>query len=72
MSISLDTVQKNAVLKWWYYDTEAMGAQLCFGRVVKIGAKKIKIRDEWGRESWKYPWWFDGIVSEMVIGDLLD
>lgn len=69
---SLAGIKEGSILSYWH-DSGCFGAQLAFARVVKIGAKKVKVVGEGRREDearWKYPWFFHEIVSEKTVAEL--
>ncbi len=55
----LQDIQPGDVLKYWH-DAGCMGAELCFAQVLKVAAKKVRVRGERGEEGWKYPEFFTG------------
>ena len=67
--ITLKDIKVGDVLRYWY-DSGALGMEINFARVVKVGAKKVKVRSQNGYESWKYLNWFNGKVSEEIVAEL--
>lgn len=58
-----DQVKEGDILNYWF-DTGAMGAQLCFAKVLKVGPKKIKTIHENGYIGWRYASKYDDILNE--------
>jgi hypothetical protein len=69
MSLQLADLAPGDVLSYWH-DTGAFGAQLCYARDVKVGAKKVRVRGERGEESWKYPQLFNKKVPPKTVAEL--
>lgn len=58
----IENIRPGDILTYWF-DTGAMGAQICRATVVKVGKKKIRVKGEYGGEAWKYPEFFAGKSS---------
>ena len=68
--LRLDQINQNSVLSFWF-DTGAMGCNLCYARVLKLGKVGVKVRFENGCEAWRRPHHFDGIVSDQDVAGLI-
>jgi hypothetical protein len=65
-----DPIGVGMVLSMWH-NTGAMGAQLCYARVIKLGKSKIQVQVETThRVSWQYPHHFRKIVGAQELADL--
>jgi hypothetical protein len=58
----LEDVKPGDVLTYWF-DTGAMGATICYARVVSVGAKMIVVEGANGGRARKYPWFFHDKLS---------
>lgn len=67
--IDLNTTKPGDVLSYWH-DSGAMGASLSFAIVLKVSAKRVRVRDEMGSEGWKYPEFFNQRLSAKVAAEL--
>jgi hypothetical protein len=72
MPVKLEDLKDGDVLSFWGDGTDANGhPALSFARVVKIGAKKVKVVGEGdSREIWKYPWVFSEKMSDKYVAEL--
>jgi hypothetical protein len=69
MAVDIKTVKPGDVLNSWW-DTGAMGPDLMYFVVLKVGAKKIKVQAENGvGTAWKYPFWFNEKVRDAELID---
>lgn len=66
--MKLDNLQPGDKLCFWH-DAGCRSAELDYCEVIKVGKKKIKVRDDFGNESWRYPHFFHRKVSEKVWND---
>ena len=41
------------------YESAKGGSQYMFSRVLRVGAKKVRVRSDLGREAWMSPEYFD-------------
>lgn len=69
MAIALPQVKAGTVVSHWF-DTGAFGVREVFSKVLKVGAKKLRVRTENGDEAWKYPEFFNRIVPPEELPDL--
>lgn len=64
-------IRQSDVLAYWH-DTGAMGAQLCYVRVIKLARKRIKVRYETSLdEAWVEPHHFAHTVRGATLEELL-
>lgn len=63
MAVSLSTLKSEDVLTYWH-DTGAMGCQIAYARVEKVGAKMVRVVIESGEAAWKRPCWFVRRLSD--------
>lgn len=54
-----------------YWHDNGRHGEFGYCEVIKLGAKKVKVRDQEGREGWKYPAFFTGIVSEATYQEII-
>lgn len=67
--MKIEQLQVGDKLNFWH-DTGCMGADLIFCEIIKLGKKKIKVRDEFGNEGWRYPHFFNRKVKEEVWNNI--
>ncbi len=66
-----EPIKPGDVLAYWH-DTGAMGAQLCYVRVLKLGAKKIRVRYETSHdEAWLHAHHFAHTVKCDTLAELI-
>jgi len=65
----IEDIKVGDTLSFWH--DAGINMQLVYARVLKIGAKKIKVRDERGTEGWKYPFFFLKVVPEHTVAELV-
>jgi hypothetical protein len=69
--MKLDDIHAGDKLAYWHQQGAGMGAVLCFCEVVRVGPVKVRVRDESGRESWKYPAFFNHRVSDETYRQIV-
>jgi hypothetical protein len=69
MVLTLADLKPGDVLQT-YHDAGSGGASLCFARVLKVGAKKVRVVGEYGHETWQYPEFFTGKVADRDVAEL--
>ena len=70
MAVDLISLKPGDVLDFWY-DTGAFGYSIHYARVVKVGAKQVRVRYEGSdREVWRSPHRFNSNVLDQTVADL--
>ena len=70
MAVDLISLKPGDVLDFWH-DTVAFGYSIHYARVVKVGAKQVRVRYEGSdREVWRSPHRFDIKVPEQEVASL--
>lgn len=67
------TINKMSVgtkLAYWHDQGAGFPATLCYAEVLKVGKKKVQVRDEFGTVAWKYPHFFDYTVSDQTWNEI--
>lgn len=71
MANAYDQYREVGAKLYYLFDVGAgMGCQPVYVTVQKVGRKMIRVRDEFGGEAWKYPWFFSGRVTEEKFKEL--
>ena len=66
--IKIEDVRIGDYLYHWFY-TGSFGPSQIYSRVLRVGAKKIKVLCESGQTAWKYPFFFDGRADSETVPD---
>lgn len=61
--------QPGDLLLYWH-DTGAFGVSPIYVKVLRRGKVKLYVRDEFGNQRWKYPHFFDRILSIIEVDEL--